>query len=589
MNICPNCENVLKGDRPEFCDQCGCDLSRQIEQQTSSITNTTQPKIDPANLQGIDPSTTPEQKEAVFLEKMKAAMKDGNLPLEDIPKLSALRQELGISMERAKELFDKAVQSFRPTQQDDLEDKPKGHSYGLALHTNVNRFYMEGFRGVLDIKLENLSDTSFDSVKVEVSGDLLAKTEYFSTFLEPCREINKKFSVKPSDPGVNLVQFRVNARCGEQIYAFWAEEDFPVFRETKDLRQISIQAEKFIDNSIADNSKNMGNAVKNQIGSLLSIGKIKDANDLMREFRNLTPLYKTIRLEYDPKRSEELKNSLTISVCPQAPAKRIVKSDRGSLTDTASLHIESKEKPVNAVLIAKPTVTIGRARKYDIIARVLPRSAENDPKSLRISAEPLQCQLDLTEKGLFIKDIGSPNGTTLDGKNVGSKGGQIDAKTKELELAGVFALSIKWCNSKQGPKDTPYEESLADRIGQLWKVGTKAGINSITLERINNLGIDDWNGSESYCLIYRMATVGSGNNCSIQFADKGLESVHAAILYLADRFYLENLTDLTDVTVNDTTISKNELMPLSFGDRIRIARLDMKFLQKYQLFIDSIA
>jgi Mg2+/Co2+ transporter CorB len=85
-----------------------------------------------------------------------------------------------------------------------------------------------------------------------------------------------------------------------------------------------------------------------------------------------------------------------------------------------------------------------------------------------------------------------------------------------------------------------------------------------------------------------MATVGSGNDCSITVTDKGLEPVHTAIFYLTDRFYLENLTDLTDVTVNDTTVSKNELIPLSFGDRIRIARLDTKFLQKTQLFIDSL-
>ena len=32
---CPNCGNVLTGDRPSFCDQCGCDLSNAKLQQDS--------------------------------------------------------------------------------------------------------------------------------------------------------------------------------------------------------------------------------------------------------------------------------------------------------------------------------------------------------------------------------------------------------------------------------------------------------------------------------------------------------------------------------------------------------------------------
>jgi predicted component of type VI protein secretion system len=121
----------------------------------------------------------------------------------------------------------------------------------------------------------------------------------------------------------------------------------------------------------------------------------------------------------------------------------------------------------------------------------------------------------------------------------------------------------------------------------MWETAAKAVINAITLERIGNLGEDDKNGYESYCLIYRMATVGSASSCSIRIIDKGLEPIHAGILYLGRRFYLENLSKLTDV-VNDRTLSKGELMPLSFGDRIRIARLDMRILQRSQIFIDRV-
>ncbi len=135
--------------------------------------------------------------------------------------------------------------------------------------------------------------------------------------------------------------------------------------------------------------------------------------------------------------------------------------------------------------------------------------------------------------------------------------------------------------------DAAYKKVISEPLGPTWEMATKAGLNSITLERLNNLGANDKNGFEKYCLVYRIATIGSAPHCSIGFVDKGLEPIHAAILYLGRRFYLENLSDLTGVVVNDTMLSNNELVPLSFGDRIRIARLDMKFQQWSQLFIDT--
>ncbi|NLW83470.1 MAG: FHA domain-containing protein [Phycisphaerae bacterium] len=81
--------------------------------------------------------------------------------------------------------------------------------------------------------------------------------------------------------------------------------------------------------------------------------------------------------------------------------------------------------------------------------------------------------------------------------------------------------------------------------------------------------------------------MGSAPECSLYFEDRGLEPVHAGIFYMNGRFNLDNLTDLTDVFVNDVTLSKNELMPLSFGDHILIARLRLQFEQRYQLFVNA--
>jgi hypothetical protein len=109
----------------------------------------------------------------------------------------------------------------------------------------------------------------------------------------------------------------------------------------------------------------------------------------------------------------------------------------------------------------------------------------------------------------------------------------------------------------------------------------------VSLTRQGNLNPDDTRGSDRYCLVYRLASLGSGQGSSICIPDKGLEAMHVVFVYINSRFYLENITDLTNVTVNETALSKNELMPLSFGDRIRIARLDLEFCQKKQLYIGN--
>ena len=592
-DICPNCGAILRGERLRFCENCGHNLS-QPKQQTSSLTNDEVENTRPPAGQPSDPinekenaHVSSEQKEAFFFEKLKEAWSEGKVSAEGIQKLSKLREELGIDMSRAKELWEKAMESLRPAQSDDLDGKTKvrDKSHGLALYININRFYMKGFKSVLDIKVENLSDNAFDSVKVEVSSDLLGRSEHWTCKLEPCKETHKMFSVKPADAGVELVQFRLTARQDDSIYAYWAETCLPILNETREVQNVLIQANKLIDFSVTDNAKQMGNSIKVNIENLLKQDKISDVNDLITECGKLKPNPLMLELEFDPERSEQLANSLTI---PRISEKIILQPERGSLTQTAALQISSQDKPVNILLVAKPSVTIGRSKKCDIITRMFPRSDEADLKSQKISSQEPHCLIDLTEKGVLLKDNNSTNGTLLNNKPVDINGRQIDNGSRELALGSVLSLSIRHHNHKQVTGDTDYRKILREPLGEMWELASKVNLNSVTLQRLNNLGPSDENGSESYCVIYRIATVGSASNCSISIEDKGLEPTHAAILYLGKRFFLENLSELTDVAVNGKTLSKSQLMPLSFGDGIRIARLDMKFQQRSQLFIEGI-
>ena len=310
-----------------------------------------------------EPTDSTERKEAAFIEEIKTVCKRGRISNTDIQRFKMLREKLGIIEERARELWDTAMHASEEP------NKTRDTSQGLALYINTNQFYMEGFSGILDTKLTNLSNNTFDSVKVEISGDLLGRTECWECRLEPCKNTQKKFSVKPQVAGVSLVQVSASCRQGNCVHAYWAEIDLLIFEKTKELRKISIQADKLVEVGCAsDNAKNMGNSVKVNIENLINQNKIRNANDLMMEYRQLTANYTMLSLEYDPELSAEFTGEL-----PQQEQIKILHRENASATEVASLAIEQTGIPGNILLLAKPIVTIGRARTTnDSDTRVLP-------------------------------------------------------------------------------------------------------------------------------------------------------------------------------------------------------------------------
>lgn len=565
----------MKGDRPRFCDNCGCDLSK-VKAKEANQTNSSA-----ATREKRDSPMLSEEKQQVYFEKEKEAWADGKLTLDEVEELSALRKQLEITDAKASELRKKAIESLRPMQQDDFDEKPqKETSHGIALSINTNSFFMERCSCVVELKLENLSNDSFDSLEVEISGNSFERTERWSCRIKPCESIEKGFTINPDAAGFELVQFSITARQNDSIYAYWAEAKIPVFAHVSDPRDVQVQAKELI--NIGDNFGRAGAGdISIHIDSLMAQNKIKKVNDFIAEFVKIKPDFDLLKLQFDPNRSEQLKNSLTMLQI-SGTSKRILEPETGSLTQSASLQIQHKASPVNIVLVAKDEINLGKNRKNEIVTRICPRLETNDEKTNRISRT--HCKIKLTKKGVFVIDSGSANGTLFNSKKVDADGIQIKGSGKVLELAEVISIKVNVLGNKRQLNISEYEQ-LIESPGDLWQKASKANLNSITLSRLENLGQNDGKGTENYCLIYRIATIGSDSHASIAFDDKGLEELHAAILYFNQRFYLENLCNLADVFVGDNTVSKNELMPLSFGDQIRIARLEAEFKQKCQLFV----
>ena len=269
-------------------------------------------------------------------------------------------------------------------------------------------------------------------------------------------------------------------------------------------------------------------------------------------------------------------------------AKRISWPQRGDVTDMASLSLQWNGRSMNLVLIAKASVKIGRRKSYDLVARLLPSNEPNDQLSLRIASTKPQCVVDLSQGGVYVRDLNSRNGTQLDGQAVDSAGRQVQCRYRTLGLANVLDLEIRYFGVQDCLDMSGYEDVLGDAKGSLWAKASDSDVNALVLRRINNLGCEDSNGCENYCVVYRVATIGSHDDNAICFTDQGLRPCHAALVYLKGCFHLENLCGVMNVKVNNHSLSRGKLMPLRFGDRIQIADLDMTFHRKHQLYIDSL-
>ena len=648
MAQCPECGSVASDPRAAFCEQCGANLrdSRVSSQRehndngaagergdavpsgaagdgaNSAIPNGTCTPSTPVGPGPFGPSAyaVPEQQSASIPTDRVAdsrAADHGSLSGAD-PRVAQggggnVRAGLGDSADRAEGAeeqgrgrikqrglgFDTTYSSGNGTRQGAAQrtredaGQVQGHeateapaSSGLWLYVNSNRLYMEGYIGIIDIKVENRTSEVFDCLRIELSGQLLERGECVSLRLSPGESKRRRFQVRPTFSGIALLQFRVSCQLGDSVVAFWAETDLPVFEKTQELRDISVQADKLLEIGAGrDNAKNMGNSIKVHIDSLVKQDKIRTANDFIADYSKQPPVFSALALELDPERSRQLTDSLAQ---PDAQ-KRVLQAERGSVAEVASLRVMHSDRPINILLLAQSRVTLGRGRNNDIITRVAPRSDENDALTMRLS-RMAHCRIDLGTDGVSVRDENSRGKSLLDDKAVDTTGTHIVEGRQQLDLGKALRLKIRCLNERAGlPEVGIYERIIGHPLGPMWHTATQAGINAVNLERVGNLDHQDVNGCESYVLVYRVATIGSDEGCAICFADQGLKPVHVAILYCGLYFYLENLADGRDVIVNNTVISKSELIPLSIDDDVKIARLEMQFTQGSQILIPSSA
>lgn len=105
--------------------------------------------------------------------------------------------------------------------------------------------------------------------------------------------------------------------------------------------------------------------------------------------------------------------------------------------------------------------------------------------------------------------------------------------------------------------------------------------DSVRLRRTRNLA-----NQEQYILVGRQAIIGYSKDAAIYIPGSRVQRTHAQILYFSDGYWIENLTNAEQTSVNGQPISAGELVPLSPGMQIELSGVRLRFSDFEQLHMN---
>ena len=244
----------------------------------------------------------------------------------------------------------------------------------------------------------------------------------------------------------------------------------------------------------------------------------------------------------------------------------------------------------NIVLLAQEQIKFGRNRDMDIVTRFLPRGADNDDKTRKLSRfhfvatfgdEGLEF-INRSTSGIEINFDRVVDTWTLSGLGFSetTKISLGDLFSGQLSMAIVSfssdAYKSRYSYGKERRRIELFAESEHLRWNKLWRFGELLNLDAIRIERENNLT------EEEYVVVCQQALIGAAENkCSIHIPD--VSNIAARILYIGSTFWLNRLDDSLEVSVDGHSLDANEMVPLAPGQTLAIDTVTMEFIAFSQL------
>ncbi|MGH7202164.1 MAG: FHA domain-containing protein, partial [Planctomycetaceae bacterium] len=277
---------------------------------------------------------------------------------------------------------------------------------------------------------------------------------------------------------------------------------------------------------------------------------------------------------------------------------------------TAALVSETDGGP-RFLLLATHKASFGRDRDPNhVVLRFLPRDTReekqrHDPWSRRISGTHFW--LELQRDGLEVLDD-STNGTELEGELLsGDREHSLSNSrllTSEHAHAGLplrlavirrkaadsicpFEMLLRLYSAAESfdrghTTDCPgeiYRDVLQASLPLRWRIAEDSRIDALRLRRMGNLP------EEQYVLLFRQALIGSSGDAPLCLDDPSIARLHARLVHLDDRFWLEHIATGGTTMVNDHRLGLREIVPLSAGMTLRFGDFAFRFTDFAQLHV----
>lgn len=239
----------------------------------------------------------------------------------------------------------------------------------------------------------------------------------------------------------------------------------------------------------------------------------------------------------------------------------------------------------NICVWAQRRLKLGKQRDVnDLVLRLLPASScENVDATARISRE--HAELAFATRGVAWRNLRCANGTQIGGDTHPAEMSVLLRSGEIVVPAGVLKLRC----------DLFYDDPIRDdpsylRFVQLRRDASDGRdpedpspigpVASVRLRRVDNLP------QEEYVLLQRAAYVGSGPACAIQIPHPTVQRVHAQMLLLGGRLWLEPTQELADTLVDNQRVPRDHLVPLRPALSIRLGQVDITVLRVQQYYLD---
>ncbi len=421
----------------------------------------------------------------------------------------------------------------------------------VMLEINDNHFYMEEYACALEFRLSSLRGTVNGTVELSVAGPYLGHIKDRRLTLSSDGIARTLVQFVPDLAGELVVDITLCLVVGSEKQVWTAQPLLKVLAKNEDPTSVVFDFSQHAGGNIGYGLSN-----RNELREGFAKGLINSANDLLKQV--YPEAWRRVPLTPGDVLPEQ-----RLSVIAEL-------ADRGPRMTKASLVFHSDTAgECRVLLLGVPTVRMGRQRQQnDIVLRRFPRSEENDQKTRQINRTHLA--IALRRDGLYLIDFGTANGTRAGGRTVRGELKLPLAGPSDVDVAGALQLRVTPFHDVCGHK--AINAGGCQRLGpsdELWETAEHLGVRSVLVERVDNLSRE-----ESYVVVFRWATCGSGPDSEVRLPYGGLERSHLRILRLGGHLWVESLVEQDRLAVNGIPVGSGSAFPMLRGLLCRCGELE---------------